>query len=266
MQRQIIPSAAQLPPFFLLSSRVLRFCCRPDGQCGKWHSPLVAFCLSILTGFLHDRADTQHTDRSPEQAGTFHATSVVQSICTGGCSLILEGGKVLLQTERLRHRKCAIIGANEHGIGVCHLRTLGCTQCLYNTLKMISAAFFKSLSTSCFWPQSLSKVASHPALALSWFPHTALQLHLLRSTHLLGRIHQPPGAPCLWPDCCRSAWSLDHKPSGSHWSCKTSGVPCCPHSRPKSWCSGAQCRGAESEIDTVSFLLHPWHPCLNIQH
>lgn len=27
--------------------------------------------------------------------------------------------------------------------------------------------------TSCVWPQSLSEVASHPALALSWLPHSA---------------------------------------------------------------------------------------------
>lgn len=66
--------------------------------------------------------------------------------CTGGSNLMLGSGKVLLQTERLRHRKCVLVRANEHRIGVCHLRTLGCTQCLCNTMKMVTAALFKSLS------------------------------------------------------------------------------------------------------------------------
>lgn len=163
-----------LEPICLLSSRVLGFCCRPDGQCGQWHSPLVASCLSILVDFLHDRADMWHSERSAEQAGTFSAMSVPCSMRTGGSSLMVGSGKVLLQTESLRHTKCVLVSANEHRIWVWHLRTLGCTQCLVQIQWRWSLPLSLSLSlTSCFWSQSLSKVASHSTLALSWFPHAA---------------------------------------------------------------------------------------------
>lgn len=86
-------------------------------------SSLSSGSVSLLTSFMVEQGhDT--VKRSPEQAGTFHATSVLCTMCTGGSVLVVGSGKGLSETERLRQRKCVLVDANEHRLVVCDVRAL----------------------------------------------------------------------------------------------------------------------------------------------
>lgn len=116
-------------------------------------SSLSSGSVSLLTSFMveqgHDRVK-----RSPEQAGTFHATSVLCTMCTGGSVLVVGSGKGLLETERLRQRKCVLVDANEHRLAVSDVIGWHASHvCAIQRRCSLPLSFLMSP----FWPQSPSK-------------------------------------------------------------------------------------------------------------